>query len=111
MPTRWLNPGPADLIDFGLPDGFVERLQPRAYGASLTGQFASRLDQIHFKLYALADQGPGKHESDLRALAPTRDELRQAASWARRHDPSEGFEQILREALSHLGVGDVDLSA
>jgi|SRR5215831_10827745 len=111
VPLQWLNPGPADLIDLGLPDGFAQRLQARTYGAALTVQFASRLDQIHFKLYALADQGPGKHESDLRALAPTRDELLQAARWARTHDPSEGFEQVLREALSHLGVEDVDLGA
>jgi hypothetical protein len=111
VPVRWLNPGPADLIDLGLPTGFVERLQARTYGAALTVQFASRLDQVHFKLYALADQGPGKHEADLRALGPTRDELLQAARWARTHDPSEGFEQVLREALSHLGVENVDLGS
>jgi hypothetical protein len=111
VPDRWLNAGPADLLDLGLPSGFVERLRPRTYGAALTVLFASRLDQIHFKLYAFADQGPGKHESDLYALAPTRDELLQAAHWARTHDPSDGFEQILRAALSHLGVGDADLSA
>lgn len=109
VPVRWLNPGPADLIDLGLPAGFAQRLQARTYGAALTVQFASRLDQIHFKLYALADQGPGKHESDLRALAPNRDELLQAARWARTHDPSEGFEQVLHKTLSHLGVEDVDL--
>jgi hypothetical protein len=111
VPVRWLNSGPADLIDLGLPTGFVERLQARTYGAALTVQFASRLDQVHFKLYALADQGPGKHEADLRALGPTRDELLQAARWARTHDPSEGFEQVLREALSHLGVENVDLGS
>jgi hypothetical protein len=111
LPVRWLNPGPADLIDLGLPAGFASRLQARAYGGALTVQFAARLDQIHFKLYAFADQGPGKHESDLQALAPTRDELLQAARWARTHDPSEGFEQVLRQALSHMGVDDVDLGA
>jgi hypothetical protein len=111
LPARWLNPGPTDLMDLGLPAGFVERLQPHTYGPALTVQFASRLDQIHFKLYALADQGPGKHESDLRALAPTRGELLRAARWARTHDPSDGFEQVLHEALSHLGVEDVDLRA
>jgi len=100
-----------ELVVVGLPTGFLERLEPRVYGSALTVQFASRLDQIHFKLYALADQGPGKHEADLRALAPTSAELLQAAGWARTHDPSEGFEQALREALAHLGVEDVDLGA
>lgn len=61
------------------------------------------------KLYALVDQGPGKHEEDLRSLGPTVNELRAAARWSRSQDPSEGFEQILRQTLSHLGVDDVDL--
>jgi hypothetical protein len=111
VPVEWLNPGPAGLLDFGLPTGFVDRLRERRYGTALTVQFASRLDQIHFKLYAFVDQGPGKHEADLRALDPTAGELAQAAGWARSHDPSEGFKLQLQEALRHLGVEDVDLGA
>jgi len=42
--------GPSSLLDFGLPEGFVARLKTRAYGDALTVHFASRLDQIHFKL-------------------------------------------------------------
>lgn len=71
--------------------------------------FAGRFDQIHFKLYALVDQGSGKHEADLRALKPTREELITAATWARTRDPSEGFYEELLRALAYLGVGDVDL--
>ena len=71
--------------------------------------FASRLDQIHFKLYALVDQGAGKHEQDLRALKPTAEELMQAARWTRTHDPSPGFEEMLERALRHLGVENADL--
>jgi hypothetical protein len=111
LPPDWLNAGPAGLLDLGLPNGFEERLVLRDYGPGLAVYFASRLDQIHFKLYALVDQGPGKHEEDLRALSPTADELAQAARWSRTQDPSEGFEQILRQVLSHLGVDDVDLGA
>jgi hypothetical protein len=62
LPVDWLNPGPTDLLDFGLPEGFIDRLERRDYGDSLTVYFASRYDQIHFKLYAMVDQGPGKHE-------------------------------------------------
>lgn len=109
LPADWLNPGPTDLLEFGLPEGFVERLVRRDYGDGLTVYFASRYDQIHFKLYALVDQGPGKHEADLRALSPTEDELLAAARWSRLHDPSAGYERVLRKVLAHMGVRDADL--
>ncbi len=111
LPEDWLNAAPADLLDFGLPDGFVDRLERRDYGEALTVHFASRFDQIHFKLYAMVDQGAGKHEADLRALEPTRDELLTAARWTRTHDPSEGFREQLFAALASLGVEDVSLDA
>lgn len=109
LPVDWLNPGPTDLLKFGLPEGFIDRLERRDYGDNLTVYLASRYDQIHFKLYALVDQGPGKHEDDLRALAPTEEELLAAAHWSRSHDPSEGYAQMLRDVLTHLGVDHVDL--
>lgn len=105
----WLNSGPADLLQWGLPEGFVERLTRRDFGSTLTVHLASRLDQIHFKLYALADQGLGRHEEDLRALSPTPDELRAAARWTITQDPSEGFRQELLGALRYLGVEDAAL--
>ena len=109
LPTDWLNPGPTELLELGLPEGFIDRLEHRDYGEGLTVYFASRYDQIHFKLYALVDQGPGKHEADLHALSPTEEELLAAARWSRTHDPSEGYAQMLRDVLTHLGVDDVDL--
>ncbi len=107
----WLNAGPSDLLEWGLPDGFVDRLERREFGPSLSIHLASRYDQIHFKLYALTDQGSGRHEDDLRALAPTRDELLAAAAWARTQDPSEGFNEMLVPALRYLGVEDAGLGA
>lgn len=109
LPEKWLNPGPAALMDHGLPGGFFDRVEPRSFGRGLTIHFASRLDQIHFKLYALVDQGVGKHEQDLRALEPTADELIQAARWTWSHDPSVGFRQMPEEALRYLGVEYADL--
>lgn len=106
LPDRWLDAGPTSLLDLGLPAGFVERLHRRDYGPALTVFFALRLDQVHLKLYALVDQGPGKHEDDLRALEPTRGELLAAARWSRTHDPSEGYRSMLVRALAHLGVED-----
>lgn len=109
LPEDWLNTGPADLLDFGLPDGLVGRLDRRDYGPALSIHFASRFDQIHLKLYAMADQGPGRHEADLRALNPTHDELLTAARWTRTHDPSEGFREQLVAALFYLGIQDATL--
>ena len=107
----WLNAGPSELLDFGLPVGFTGRLERREFGEALVVHLASRFDLIHFKLYALVDQGAGRHEEDLRALRPTREELLAAARWSRTHDPSEGFRQTLEGALRYLGVEDADLSA
>lgn len=104
--------GGSALLPLGQPEGFEERLATREYGPALTVSSASRLDQIHLKLYATVDAGgPGKHEQDLRALEPTRDELVAAARWSRTHDPSEGYHEMLRDALAFFGVEDADLGA
>jgi hypothetical protein len=108
VPHDWLNARPAELLRLGLPRGFEERWETREYGPALKVRWASRLDQIHLKLYAAVDQA-GKHLSDLEALGPQRDELIAAARWTREHDPSEGFLSVLREALSYFGIDDVDL--
>lgn len=55
LPAGWLNSGPADLLRLGLPTGFDERRVTRVIGPSLTIHFASRYDQIHFKLFAMVD--------------------------------------------------------
>lgn len=99
LDPNWLNPGPTSLLDFGLPTGFLQRSSTRHYG-TLVVHVASRVDQVHFKLYAAVDQGPrSKHIGDLRALSPSRDELLAAARWCRTHDPSPGFLMSLHGAL------------
>lgn len=57
LPDNWLNAGPTDLLRWGLPEGFMSRVVARSYGTALVVDFASRLDQIHFKLFAMVDQG------------------------------------------------------
>jgi hypothetical protein len=109
LPEDWLNAEPVELFDLGLPEGFMGRLERRDYGAALTVFLASRHDQIHFKLYALVDRGPGKDEADLRALEPSEAELLEAARWSTTHDVSEGYAGILRQALEYLGVKDAHL--
>ena len=107
----WLNPGPADLMDFGLPEGFADRAVVRRYGA-LTVRFSAREDQIAFKLYAAADHWPGssRHLEDLRRLAPSEQALIAAARWCRTHDPSEGFRDgLLLPVLASLGIEAPDV--
>ncbi|MCK5805732.1 MAG: hypothetical protein KAI66_23070 [Lentisphaeria bacterium] len=107
LPENWLNNGPSrgdgGLYRAGLPAGLLDRAERRTYGDRLTVYFIGRLDQIHFKLPAAADQGGGRHLEDLLALEPTADELEGAARWALTYDPSEGFAWILRELLRKMG--------
>jgi hypothetical protein len=105
----WLDAGPTDLLRWGLPEAFMSRVVTRFYGRTLIVHFAGRLDQIHFKLYAMVDQGGGRHETDLRALTPNRDELVAAARWSITQNPSPGYRSVLEDALHVLGVDNADL--
>lgn len=108
----WLNPGPAKTLDLGLPEGFLERLERRDYGEGLVVYLASRYDQIHLKFYAAVDsRGPGKHEQDLKALAPTEEELIAAARWSCTHDVSPAHAETVTRALKYFGVENVDLNS
>jgi hypothetical protein len=99
----WLNAGPADLLDFGMPEGFEERLTAVHVDTRLTVWVPSRLDLICLKTYAAADTGPGRHTDDLRALEATCEELHAGASWARSQDPSESFREMLSGLLRFFG--------
>jgi hypothetical protein len=107
LPENWLNSGPTSAIDLGLPGGIMERVITRKFGQKLTIHFMGRYDQIHFKLYAAVDQGAGKHFDDLLALNPTASELESAARWTMSHDVSEGYRQVLKGLLGHMGFGNV----
>jgi len=106
LSENWLNPGPASVMDFGLPKGLMERTETRFYGKLLIIHYLGRHDQIHFKLHAAVDQG-GKHFDDLLALNPSSQEFVDAARWSMTHDPSEGFRLILKDFLKRIGHGDV----
>lgn len=107
LPETWLNPGPTSAVDFGLPEGLMDRVETRQFGKSLIIHFLSRYDQICFKLYAAVDQGIGKHYDDLLALAPDAQELEEAARWSMTHDVSDGFRQSVKDLLKHMGHKDV----
>ena len=108
LASDWVNLGPEALLDLGLPDGFLDRLERRDYGG-LVAWLADRIDMVCFKLYAAVDQGPrSRHLQDLRELEPDRDELLAAARWSVTHDPSPGYRSLLVDALRTLGVEDPD---
>jgi hypothetical protein len=99
-----VNSGPASLLETGLPEGFKDRLIVRKY-EGLTIHFASRFDQICFKLYASVDQGPkSKHFDDLKRLNPKNDELLIAKKWCLTQDISSELSSMLDEALSALRI-------
>lgn len=100
----WFNSGPADLIEFGLPAGLEDRVTILNFGG-LEVHLPAPEDLVCFKLYAAVDQGErSKHFADLRALAPTAEQLVRAAVWAMTHDPSAGFLVELRRILELFGV-------
>ncbi len=108
LPDGWLNDGPADehLFRLGLPGGMTERLMAKEFGPLLTVSFISRYDQIHFKLFAAADQG-GRHFTDLEKLSPTEEEVRAATRWVFTQDDSAAFHQLIAEVLNALGHGNL----
>ena len=110
LASDWVNLGPESLLDLGLPDGFLGRLERHDYGGLVTW-LAGRFDMVCFKLYAAVDQGlRSRHLQDLRELRPDRDELLRAARWTVTHDPSPGYRSLLVGTLRHLGLEDADAS-
>jgi hypothetical protein len=103
----WLNAGPTSLLEIGgLPERFTDRMITREFGPALTVSFASRIDQIHLKLYAAADREEPRDFDDLGALEPTDEELKAAAAWARTHNAPGPFDEALTRTLHMLGVED-----
>ena len=109
----WLNGAASDIARFGLPEGFMSRVETRRYGDSLVVHFAGRLDLIHFKLHAFIDRSDihGRHGSDLQALDPTPEELLAAGRWTMTHDSSSGYREMLENGLTYLGVDSAALDA
>jgi hypothetical protein len=106
LPENWLNLGPASQVESGLPEGFEERLVKKRYGKFLTIYFISRIDQIHFKLYAAVDRGE-YHVQDLHTLKPTQEEIEGAAKWVITQDVSDVFKLLLKDFLEVQGYGAI----
>jgi len=102
LPDDWLNTEIGSQWAFGLPAGFAEEVDWEAFGA-LTVGFAGRQSLITLKLFAAADRSRGSvHFQDLLALAPSDEELEQAAEWVLGQDASEHFPNLVREVTDHV---------
>lgn len=107
LPDGWINLGPSAQLDSGLPEGFFKRLHTFKYGDYLVLHYIDRTDQIYFKLYAAADQGPAsRHFQDLLKLEPDENEIYMAALWAIEQDVSIEFREQLRECLLFMEFKD-----
>lgn len=105
LDETWLNFGPAPLLEFGLPDGLESRLKRISFGKALALHVISRVDQVHFKLYAVMDPKTRveTHLGDLMDLEPTEEEARRAAEWLLKRRTSEAFRAKLKQVLDRIG--------
>ena len=107
LPADWLNAGPTDLLSQGLPDGLLDRLHSRRYGAKLAAHFVDRFDQVCFKAYAAINGGSAHHLSDLQVLRPSEEEMLFAARWCLTQDASEEFPMLVRSFLEKMDYRNV----
>jgi hypothetical protein len=98
----WLNTGPALQWKQGLPPGLATRVQWRQYAALHVG-LVGRKDLIWLKLYAAADDRPeGRHARDLVALAPSDDDLEEAAQWVKTQDAGAAFPGLVEDVVNYV---------
>ena len=106
----WVNLGPRALAKAGLPEGCLTRLQPLRIGNRLTLHLLGRQDLIALKLYAAADDHDPRQEvhfADLKAMAPTFDELDFAVGWLRTRRDFEEKRLTVKYVLQRLGHDDL----
>ena len=108
--ARWINLGPRQLAQWGLPRGFEQRLMTVRISDRLTLHLLGRDDLLPLKLYAAADEfGPRQdiHFGDLQVLNPTFDELDKAVDWVRTLPDFEEKRTELKEVVRRLGYDDL----
>ena len=94
----WFHAEATILLKHGLPEGILERSSElaRQYGPCLRVQFIGRSDQVALKLYAAMDPAKGRrHEEDLVAMEPTKDEIKHALNWLCAWPSNEAFKKRL----------------
>jgi hypothetical protein len=107
---KFVNMGPSQLVKFGLPKGFEQRLTAVQFGPKLTLHLLSRADLLPLKLYAASDPLGGRQEvhfRDLQALRPTFTELDAAVDWMRGLADFEEKKMELKEVVRRLDHEDL----
>lgn len=103
LPSDWLNTEIAAQWRTGLPPGLGDDLTWLRFGGPPGGLelgLVGRRTLIALKLFAAVDRGPKSvHFQDLRALAPTRDELASAAEWVRTQDENPIFGDLVDQVV------------
>jgi len=107
---NWVNCGPRNLAEEGLPEGFADRMCKLSVGAKLTLHLLGRKDLLALKLYAAADDhGPRQavHYADLASMAPTFDELDFAVDWILTRSDFEVKRIAVKDVLRRLDHEDL----
>ena len=103
LPSDWLNTEIAAQWRTGLPPGLGDDLTWLRFGGPPGGLelgLVGRRTLVALKLFAAVDRGPRSvHFQDLRALAPTRSELADAAAWVRTQDESPVFGDMVDQVV------------
>jgi len=107
----WVNLGPRQIVEFGLPEGFANRLTAIRMGDKLTLHLLGRPDLIALKLFAAADDMGARqsiHFDDLRELGPTALEIESSIRWVERMpDPQHRIRPSLKSIVEQLGHEDL----
>lgn len=107
----WVNLGPRQIVEFGLPEGFAKRLTALRVGDKLTLHLLGRPDLIALKLFAAADDMGARqsiHFDDLHALDPTAQEIESSIQWVERlPDPQHRIRPSLKSIVEQLGHEDL----
>lgn len=97
-----LNSEVASQWSQGLPPTLPRDIEWRKFGALDVG-LVGRRTLIALKLFAAVDRGPKSvHLQDLLALAPTREELDEAAEWVVTQDASPLFPHLVADVIEHV---------
>jgi hypothetical protein len=98
----WINTVVASQWSQGLPPWLAHDIAWRRYGGLHVG-LVGRRTLIALKLFAAVDQSiRSVHAQDLVVLAPTDDELAEAAEWVQTQDASEHFPALVAEMVEHV---------
>jgi len=102
LDPSWMNSEVSAQWSQGLPPITLEETTWRTFGG-LTVGLAGRRPMVALKLFAAVDRGPRSvHLQDLLILAPTDEELDQAADWVKRQDASPNFAGMVEEVIRHV---------